>query len=690
MHEPNLFKPHAVYTKQLWADPWSLRPYLRAPECTFACGPDMSSARLEYKYGRIMRHDAHNYAIFTPLELSDRYVKIEIDDGPTWYGVVVDQQNDRSGESLKNGNEVVTGTQTIQCRGLEFLLHRKIIDSSIVTRGAGEVTIERAIGFNLGGGLPASSDKIGNRSELGGTKGCKIFASDLKEAEEWTAADILEYLIAYHVPGDINDVDSLGWFANFLQYSGILQHHSPALQAHGKSFFQVLNELIDRRRLMGWYVRVDPNNEAPEIVVFTFNRNVVALPLGIVPPNTNTVANWDFDQNNLVQRFILATDDASRFDRVIARGEPQGGCFTVSVVNGNLEPDWSDAQKAIYEAGATADAAYIASDDPYYRHSANQRVRGTDETKKVFRYFRVPLDFSGFVGANAIWPRYEPLLQSYITLQCREFWWPGIRFQDRLPLRIEHDYSGFVTPPAVTDVMKNGSKWEYQRPFVFYQEPGEPAYYIDRPVRGQIDTEMESGGHFWTASLRMQDDAFGIIIDAPLAHLIAKDSFTPADDDDATDYEAAIDYSYIYATVFAEGDAFAEAAWPEQLLNVDYVKDLILNVPNARVDYVAPGTYVGIDNTGAAITSLGGFVRDDTDYLKNVARTAFEWYSDPRLSISVTIRDLAEERTRGELILAVGGANNSETINSVVTSCSYDMRAGTATYVTQFAELDPR
>lgn len=685
MHEPNVFKPHAVYTKQLWADPWSLREYLRCPEFTFACGPDMSSAQLEYRYGNIMRHGQHNYAIYTPLDLSDRYVKVVVDGGPTWYGVVVDQQNERSGESLKNGNEVITGLQTFTCRGLEFLLHRKIIDTSIVATEGFEKTIERAIGFNLGGGLPAASDKIGNAaSGRISLKGTSLFAKDLSAAQEWKASDILGYLRAYHVPADVNGVDSLGWQIQ-AGYQAILQNYTPAMHVHGKSFFQVLNELIDRRRLMGWYVAVTQGVEVPEIRVFTFNRNPVQLPNGLIPQNGNQV-NWDFDQDNLVQRYVLATDDATRFDRVIARGEPQGGCFTVGVINGLLEPDWSTAQQTIYEAGATGDPAYAAMES-HERLNANKQARSVDALHKVFKYFRIPPTFDGLVGVNAVWPKYVPAQQGYNFLASRESWWPGLRLQDRLPLRIEHDYQN---PVAVTDSLKDESKWEYLRPFVLYEEPGERAYYLDRPTRGTIDVEMESAGRHWAASLRMQDDAFGIIVDAPIAHLIGKDSFTPADDDDETDYSAQVDYSYIYATVFAEADAFVEAEWPQQLLNVDYVKELIINVPNARLDYLVPNTCIGVDDKGAAIFTTGGFVRDDTEYLKNVARTAFEWYSDPRKSISVTIRYLAQERVRGELVLVVGGVNNAETVNSVVTNCTYNLRSGTATYVTQFAELDPR
>lgn len=188
----------------------------------------------------------------------------------------------------------------------------------------------------------------------------------------------------------------------------------------------------------------------------------------------------------------------------------------------------------------------------------------------------------------------------------------------------------------------------------------------------------------------MQDDAFGIIIDVHGApqHVIADNDFTPIDADDTADWGAVIDYSYIRATVFAEGDGHVEESWPQNVPNNDYIKELIIWVPNARLDYLVPGTVVDIDDEGNPITTNGGFVRDDTDYLKNVASSAYQWHSQERVAINVTIRETAETRVRGELILSIGSGVNEETINTVVTNCTYDMRAGTANYITQFAELN--
>lgn len=688
MHEPSVFKSHAVYTKQLWADAWSLRADLRAPEFSFACAPDMSDATLEYRYGNVMRMGSQNFAVSTPLDLSNRYVKIVVDGGPTWYGLVIDTMNDRGGEHEVNGVQVIRGTQTFICRGLEYLLARTPIDFSWVEElDGGEHRIERGIAFNLGVGLPSSADRESNQSTGLGAKGTYIFTSSLSTALPWKAHEIVWYLLKYCVPTDNAGVDSLGWFANYNTLRWILDSYQPVIQTHGKSFFQVLNEIIDRRRLMSWYVYVDPNNEHPEIRLFTFAPNPVAFPDGqVIPANANQVANWDFDRDNQVQKFVLASDDASKFDRVVARGEPLGGVFTVEGAgdggNGLLETDWTTAQQTAYRAGATADAAYAAMDS-WERHSANQQARTKDSLKKVFRYFRIsPDDFDGYIGFDAIWPTFNPL----VSAAC---WWPGLRLQDRLPLRLEHDYRA---PLAVTNAMKTDSKWEYQRPFAWFHEPTTGRnFFLDRMSRGEsIGTHVESSGRFWSCSLRMQDDAFGIILDVQGApqHTIAKNSFTPIDDDDAVDYDASVDYTYIRATVFAEADQFAEEVFPRAIPNFDYIKELIVVVPNARKDYLVPGTVIDIDNDGTLVTTLGGYVRDDSGYLRKVAQAAYEWYSQPRLSVQVTIRDLAETRVRGELVLAIGGADNAEVINSCVTKATYNMRSGTATYLTQFAELD--
>ena len=377
---------------------------------------------------------------------------------------------------------------------------------------------------------------------------------------------------------------------------------------------------------------------------------------------------------------------------MLAKGEPQGACFTVSVQTMTLETDWSTAQQTTYNAG---DPGAGAIADDWARHNAHQTARTKDKLKKVYRYFRIPPTWDGKVSGNYVWP----LDQNNLNVSL-PYWWPGLRLQDRLPLRLEHDYTN---PVAVTNAMKTSSKWQYQRPFVYVAPTGERAYFLDRAGRGEtVDTHSEASGRFWSAGLQMQDNALGIIVDVHGApqHMIAKTTWTAADAADETDYAPDADYNYLYATVFAEADGHVTRAWPEGPINAgtDTLKELVIYVPNARLDYVVPGTTIDIGTDGVPIQSTGGFVRDDTDFLKNVARSAYQWYSTPRKSMSVTIHELgfsfgvgqagAESIWLGSLITTIGGAVNAATLNTVVTRITFDLLAGTSTYLTQFAEFD--
>lgn len=671
-------KPHAVFAKSIWSGEWARVPYLYANTLTFASGPNVNQATLQYKFGKIQRPDKHSAIVYPPLYLNNSYILVMVDGGPTWTGVCVDSDIDRQG--IKSAR---TGMQFFKCRGLEYFLQRTIVDSSWVQGPNGEVPefpVDRAIGFNLGAGLPNSADREGNRSIAVGNRGQFIFAHTLQGAQEWTADQILNYLFKYHPPANQTGQDLLGWGA--IGNISLLQSYKPCLQVHGKTLFQILNELVDRRRLMGWYMDYDENK--PKIRIFTFNKTPVILPGGgQIAPNTN-VAAWNFDTSNLAQTLVLSTDDSGMYHRVISRGEPQGGVFTTGVINGSLEPDWTPAQQATYRLGASATAGYGAMDD-WAKHDANQQARSKDSLKKVFRYFRIPPAFNGAINGHPVWP-----ISKAKTNVGRNSWWPGIRLQDKLPLRLEHDYQN---PVAVTNAMKQNSKWEYQRPFAFVQENGKRAYFLDRMSRGEsVGTHIEASGRFWAASLRMQDDACGIIIDVGGApqHMIAKSTFTPIDDVDATDYEPDVDYSYFWATLFAECDGHVEEQWPppEQLaVGTEVLRELIIPVPDACLHYIVPGTVLDIGADGTPVICVnGGFVRDDTKFLKDVARSAYEWYATPRRSVRLIRHSLERLAPIGQLITTIG--TELLMVNSVVTDASYDLLKGTATYTTQFAEMD--
>ena len=691
-------KAHRVYTKTNWNEQWTLQTNVYANRCTFSCSPDMPEAELQYNYGAVMRPGLVVHDSSTPKELLNQYVKIEIDqDAPTatksWYGVIIDDGRQRDG-NFDNRN-LQSGIQRMYCRGLEFLLQRKIVDTSFVLGyGGNEIEIHRGVGFNLGGGTEGATYYEPNM--WGGGNLGPVFCESLDDCEPWSQEDILQYLIAYHPPQDCMGVDQIGWQVDF-GTSKILKGTKVTLHPHGKNLHAILNELIDRRRLIAWYVDVAigaGGSETPTITVFSFNRFQFNLPDGqAIPPNSDTTV-WDLDADVALDPPQIHKSAANKFDQVIARGERLGACWTISDSTTTLEKDWPTALATSYNTAASAMGFYAALDD-YDKENANQRARAADWLMKVYKYFRVPLSWPGTVSGHIVCP--DPEIANGNT--SVKYWMPGLRFLPRLPLLTEHNYTAAITTPSSpADSTLAGSKAEYLRPFAVLKKvatEGTCYHYLDRLSRGHVDDMVEAGGIEWSASIRMQEDAFGVIVEVHGApqHVIAATEFVACDTVDAEGWPAEDSWQNMFCTVFAEFDSYAEAKWPLSPIasTLDQLRELIIEVPNARLDYLVEGTIWGIDADGSKLEAGGGYIRDDRPRLKNIARAAYEWYSVDRNAITVTQRQLTCPFNLGNLILAIGqSANdaNGVTVNTCVTSLAFDFRAQTATVTTQFAELD--
>lgn len=635
-----------------------------------------------------------------PLDVEGYYVKVEIAQDAlgvftavrAWYGVVVVTNESRSGRQGQNGE---IGEQVFECRGLEYLLQRTIVDTSTVAKaGDTEVDINRGIAFNMGSGHGNESMRIGNRHATVGNNDAFIFSETISDdpyiddtASLWSAADIVKYLLHYHPPKDRTQTQIVPF--DLIETSGleILQKFFPTQTAHEKSVKQILDELIDRRRIMTWWLEVDPDDqdERPTLRICTFNTTDLTLPSGQVVTANPNQANWFTDDDGLVVSFSFVKDDSSKFHQVIARGEPLGACFTVAnTTYGNLEADWDTPLEAAYDAGASGATGYAALED-WEKDSAHQAFRNTDRFKKVYRYFRVPPDWNGEASGEIVFRGPDSP-----GLEALPHWTPGLRFGPLLPLLTETDYASVT---AITSEMLEGSKPEYRRPFaLIFDDSANRYYHMDKLSYGQeLEDGLRTNGRTWSAHLRMQDDAFGVIVDVSgiYQHVIASADFTAADANDFYDTTEALDWRDVYCTVFCEYDGFAEAKYPLTVtVDDDVVKTLRLHVPNARLDYIVPETIVGVDDEGALQRTSGGYVRDDRDKLKDVARSSYEWYSTSRRSITAVYRSLIFTQELGNLILNTGNVNNQVVSNSVVTALTFNLLQNTTTIQTQFAQLD--
>lgn len=687
--------PHRVYLKQLWESDWEEEVNLFAESFTFGCAPEMPEAVLSWNYGTVQGYGETTFAVRQPQEILDWYVKIELDngDGTTrdWYGIVKeDMRNLRGGTGLVN---LQSGQQMLRCWGMEYLLMRKQITSSFVMNNdSTEHEIQRVIGFNLGGGDETNNGRlIGNMSLSSGEKGTRIFTDSITSGAHgvWTAKRIVEYLLKYQPPVDpfggvqvpflidpeyASQLDSLDWW-------------KPMLQVENRTLKEVLDALMDRRRLLtyrcvvvGSEVLIQPVTLATESIDLDGEYTIAANP-------SQTTLN--FDDEARVQSAVVILDSQPVYDAVRARGERAGVVWTLDSTT--MEKDWTSSLQTAYNAGSPEASSET---DSYIKTQLHRNYRNSDKFAACYRFFRVPTDWDGSTS-DVYTVVYDPkTIEDNNDSTPAKFWRAGMRFEPYLPLRKNISYAAVTAEPS-EDVLSE-SRSEFRRPFAIHKKDVDSrAFYLDRIEAAKHYGEVPiSGNRQWAASVRPQADNFGLVIDVQGAaqHVIALTEFSAADTADTNDEPAELDWQKFYVTAYMLIDNFAEAMWPDPLPPIpgDIARTLVIEVPGKHLDWLVPGTIVDIDDAGDEVLSDGGWVRDDREELKAAARLMHSWYATERRALDLSLHTLDSPLQVGQMITTIGTGNTELEVNSVVTQMMFVTRQQSLTIRTQFAEFDVR
>lgn len=705
--------PHRVYTRGSWGEPWTLRPGLFCNWCQFESSPQTSAAELEYDYGQVL--DGLAFVERPPLAIAGHWVKIEIlaaadaASGPPgnirWYGRCQEQAADLAG---RVGDYVgqqfrrsPSGRQQFDCLGLEFELDRLFVVTSAI-EGGGD--IGRALDFNRGGGgrLAGDAPSRPNRSEGLGPNNTFVFARQLAGAHYWQADEIVEYLLAHHAQGE------LPWKLDTDSQLGFLKWYRPALPVHGMSLRQVLDALVDRRRLSAWSVRVweqagEP--DSPRIYVYSLTPDPIASTLGnqILPANPyhkrlNFESAVDVGSALVVQSQLHAADSV----RVV--GARRTSTFSLFGAGG-MQADWSHDEQLAYNDGASRRADYAA-----LNASDKERLNDQDRTQpsvaRVFSHFRLDPDWDGRVRNFAVSAGGLPLPASPALDdegQPQEhvrapFWRPGVRFDHRLRLVAGKDYSRGepIAPPPLPGVPQS-FEGELLAPFavvVFDREQGAEAVRLDELASHSRDELEAHGGRDWAGSLRMRDDDAGFVITirSPHQHRIGAGpsldgnsgfKFTPLTGVQEIPAEVAWDH-HLVVTVCWETDECVEVSrggGGGREERIDLGEDY-------RLDYLCPYTVVGIEEGQLRYASKGGAIRDDRERMDALCQVAHEWYRRDRRAFSLTLRQVSGLFWVGDLITHVGHEGDAQEVNSAVTSIRYDLQQATQAIATDFGSLD--
>lgn len=694
---------HLCYVKTTWAQAWQEAPLLVCQSMTDAVAPSHSTATFSQTYGTELwpqigsRPADQNPTQVEKPDLLNKYVKVETTTGVTWYGVIVDVDDEQGGTL----DQIPTGQLTITAIGLTFLLERsEPINKTFFKTSSGIGSIDVAIPFNAGTDGRRGRDRtaVGNYDPL-----VKVFTDKTRtvDAALWTAANAFEYLIDRFSPVDVNGSKRLPLHISEAS-KACLSYELARIDYAGSTIWQALNAIVDRRRGLLLYSIINQAGQL-ELVVDTGTPTSITLPSNANVPANRNQRTYSFDDAIGVESVQLKKSAVQQYDQVLCRGEKAGVVCTLTpkAIEGQtvqMIPDWQESEQTAYNDAASNDADYSTLSDTS-KAAANADIRATDEVSRVYSWWRLDTDWNGYshnVGTVDTVAAFGVNSETGLidTDVVADVWPEGLRFADFMPLRPQIDYTGDVTP--ATDSGDQYSQ-DYLPPAVFIQlDPigslvGDDGWVHAERLNAAVDSGDVKREYQWSVQLIIRDDVPGIILQVVggQQHYLAQDLYVSNGTYEDIPSNEGVNHKDWLATVYLPLQFHVFAKYPQDvsLQTGDMKKVLTLQIPDAWLDWLAPGTVVSV-KSGELQQTNGGWLRDDRQRLEDIARLAFEWYSQPRQSLSIAFDGIVSDMSVGQMVTAISQGGVTQTVNTVVTSVQLNLQQGTTNVTTSFVELD--
>ncbi|HEX4793723.1 MAG TPA: hypothetical protein VH370_08030 [Humisphaera sp.] len=714
---------HSVEIKKEWDGDWQPMPYLECIECIDCAAPGRPKATFRWVYGVIKREDQTEIGTFNPRDyLLDQFVRVRVqaqateegdfDNTPftVWVGFIADigtaSIGAGPGSSVDDSETADTGDQLLIAYGLVHLLD-KIPISGAYAKGPdfqmdadsdpGYFQIDKSLTFNEH--LIVGLSDIGNRSidkvtrandvdaESDNPPMAYVFADDgdwPAARPIWSVRDIVDYLLTFHAP------DSIQWSVSTPDPDPLDAIKLPRVDLSRLSIFAALNELIDRRRGLGWSLIVHDADEdsetgadTVELQVFTLIDVDVAFEDGLLPANTPT----DLDIGglyHLVRAVRFDRDTITRVGKIRVIGEPIVACFTVSFADGTLEAVWKADEEEDYESVAGPDA-----------HAIDQG-RLADKFEHVYLSYRIRpgWNWNAGDGENGTQRNANPGIKLDGTLDL-----PGEGAQEATdqdpsapPIR-DWGHTLLRSIPLFKDETRLDGEPEFREPIVFIKEKKKDSSGAMqtrwRPIHKVVDP-ADVAGH-----VRLLDREFGFKIEMSPNHLMGKGHF-----DGQSETQPKYDYMDIVATVAARTDT--RLAVEVDVAGVtgpaaSRVKEI--HVGDAEMWYVLPNAVLDVNPANLApiratpippqpnYFGQGLLARDDSKRLRQIAATAKAWYGRIHSCLSLELADVIQWPI-GAMVGKATDGPTSRDVNSPVTEVTWRLDEATTTVRTGFGELD--
>lgn len=714
-----------VYVSADIRGPWKVEKYLRLDRLRRASAPEIDEATFTYDYGSIIREDKVEFKprLYSPLNVSGKFVKVVIESFPevTWFGVFEVDARDAAGSRLSRDKP--TGRQQLTAFGLLRLLDVTDVTSSVVRNGTGTSIFDQIV---IGRGLPFNTDpggafiERGNRSDSK-TSGVFVFSAEPRRKNVWTAWEAARYLLAKHHPKEIDGSPVAVW--ELTGDSEALSWYDIAVETDRRTVKQVLDELIPRRRGVGYRVEWDETARKIFVRTYTFARAKITLPNNQSLPKNADQVKLDFESAFDIGNSVLVNSAAQKFHRIVIEGQRRTTTCTLSFNPGysQIVRDWTDDDETLYKTAATGEVDYPVTADIARRYQRNEDFRRGDLASFVWSKFRISSDWNRRVlnhdqsapvdeywafpktietGPNIGKPR--ELYDAETNPEDVPQWIRGMRIENRLAILERADYSGSKIKEATYfEDIPGEIQPEHLPPLVFiktFSGDTAPEHRWTQIEKLASTAKIEHTRRHWAGHLHLLDGdpKFEIKISGAPQHVLAAGEWTGTGTGDEhtdphhhPDHIGGINYENMRATLCLRWDAAvtveksvqaAEPGEPERLLRI-FIRD-------ARLDYVAPKTVVQVKDGKLIRNDTGGFVRDDRPRMEAIARTAAEWYGRPRQALTFDFRQIRPVVELGQLVINIGENYVLEEVNSVITAITMDFLNVTTEIQTSFADLE--
>lgn len=656
---------HRVYVRERWGDQWQLANDLWCIEVAWSVAPTMPTASLLWHYGSIKRPTANTFTAISKSLYRRVFVKIEVDSeregAPrVWVGVIELDSDQQGGTAIDGGSPVAVGQQIITAYGMEKLLADNVILTA-TCEGVAQNMTDTPPNFNA-------------RGKPNKANGQFLFGLDNETAEFWTTRSICLYLTQYQSPRNVAGAREIQFL---LDGTGLPDWDKPEVQQAWLTTYTLLDQLINRRRLLIWWCELEGSNI--RVKTDTIAENDIPLQQNTVPANSRPI--WLVCDNDPATQITINRGDVQAVDRVVVRGERRRSVGSFSYLDGTMQAGWSQADEAAYTAGASGSAGFAALGKREQRRR-NEEARTNPKLANVYCYFSIPKTWNRKVKDGEGGTE-KPLFPVPGKPNESAFvYYPGLTVEQDLPLVDGVDYAD--------DAIANGSftlppePHIETRPAAYMRVPGTQRWVNLSEVGRNADLEIVHRSRDFqrfAAAVRVPPDGRGIFLDVHGAPKHALDGanfgYLPTDETLGKQSYKGTNETGLIFTFSVLDDRYCEGIFPATVTDKPpgYVTTKLIWAQGFRKDYVAPGTVVRLDVDGTLKRSTGGFIPkegpdDDEHKLEDAARIAGEWYTKEhfKLFVNTTRQPDPEKLALGMLVVESGEtAHNLKHVNSPIT-----------------------